>query len=98
MDENNNCKFCSNILIYDISQKQCKTCENGTFYNSVTHQCEKNYLKFNSNLTDNQNYVGTLPNIDSQIGFCPNDKPYFNGLSCISCSPPMYFSFITNLC
>ena len=98
LDEINNCKACSNDQIYDISQKTCKICEAGAFYNSIAHQCDRVGVMINSKQTDNGNYLGTPPNFNNQISSCLNDKPYFNGKSCISCSLPMYFSFKTNLC
>jgi hypothetical protein len=98
LDERNNCMVCPSDTVYDISLKSCRTCDIGTTYMSSLHQCSKTALPLNSNLTSNTNYVGIAPLASPSAASCTIDKPYFDGRSCISCSLPMYFSFLSNSC
>lgn len=98
LDASNNCQACLSSQVYDISLKQCRSCEADTTYNQISHQCDKSIILFNSQLAGNLNFIGTAPTPNLQVGLCPNDKPYSTGKACISCSLPMYFSFLSNTC
>lgn len=98
LDDNNACIACASGQIYDISFKKCQSCQTGTVYDSVSHSCNKQSVLFNSNLAKNANYLGTAPTQTPGLSFCPDDKPYFNGNSCISCALPLYFNFASNTC
>lgn len=62
--------------------------------NSVSPQI----IQYNSNLQQNQNYLGSPPPQNSTLQSCTNEQPYFNGLNCISCSLPLYFNFDGKIC
>ena len=86
--------------LYDLSKRLCASCPSGSNYNSQTHECDtsngQNVLK-NSNSAVG-NFVGTAPNTLSNLLTCPLETPYFNGISCISCSTPNYFDFTNQVC
>jgi hypothetical protein len=42
--------------------------------------------------------MGQVPPYNSAILSCPSTTPYFNGISCISCSLPAYFDFTQLSC
>ena len=74
------------------------SCPAGTVFDSASQSCKRQSLLFNSNIVKNANYLGTAPLQTQGLPFCPEDKPFFNGNSCISCALPMYFNFTSNTC
>lgn len=54
--------------------------------------------QLNSNMIVVNNFIGTIPSFNSQLATCPNDQPFFNGVSCIACALPNYVDFGTMTC
>ena len=53
----------------------------------------------NSNLGPNSdNYCCGKPSVDNTKKSCPDDRPFFDGYHCVSCSKPDYFDYKDNQC
>jgi hypothetical protein len=62
-----------------------------------TCRSKPHYTNFSS--VDNWNLGGgQMPVIDPNLTPCQDYKPYFNGVVCISCDLPHYWSISANLC
>ena len=78
---------------YDSDKKVCFTCPEGTIYIEAQQACQ---TKVSSNTT--QCSEGAVYNFETKKCVCPEDKPYDNGVQCISCDLPHFWNAELKYC
>lgn len=81
---NGQCVACPPGSYYYAKSSICVYCGSGSTVDSQNQTCVKN------NLTQCPQFAVFNPL--SQSCECPNDLPFDNGVSCISCRLPMYWN------
>ena len=95
----NSCIQCTLPNYFSFEVNQCLVCPAEFSFDLGTHKCVRiQSTRFNSNMISLNNFVGTIPDYNSQLATCPADQPFFNGNSCIPCSLPNYADFGTLSC
>jgi len=95
---------------FSFDSNSCINCGGGTVFSLTTHNCVIAQQRQTS-LTSPNLVLGGLPynewmyyyvnnqTANPQLANCPTSTPYFDGLTCISCSPPTpYFSLTHKAC
>ena len=99
------CISCPLPNYFDYASSLCLQCGTGLKFDTINHICIPNSSVippnqlFNSNINpSSQNYVGVIPAVNPLYSTCTPQKPFFNGINCLSCSLPFYFNFTANAC
>ena len=85
--------------IFNMFAKECTHCQQDEELDVEKRICKSkpHYTNFSKVLNWKLD-GGNLPEIDKTLTPCPIEKPYFNGVICISCDLPLYWSVSGNLC
>lgn len=54
--------------------------------------------QMNNNMDVISNFMGKIPDFNPALSTCPNDRPFYSGGQCISCTLPFYADFNTMKC
>lgn len=79
--------------------KECTSCDNEEVLDQDNKVCK--FKPHYTNFTKQKNWDldgGNLPAVDNKLTPCPDAKPYYNGVVCVSCELPQYWSVSANLC
>lgn len=107
---NGNCFNCeSPNSLFNLTSKQCTTCPNGSTFSQDKHACvgatqvlvtnlpkgsDRLILPEGTTISDIQNAQQQNP--DAVV--CPEETPFSNNKSCISCPNDQYFNVATLVC
>lgn len=95
------CISCSVPKFYNFNTNNCEMCGSGLTFNSTTMSCQLVTLSSsaqNSNVENASNFMYQMPQFNSSLSTCTASAPFFNGMSCVSCSLPSFFNFKTLTC
>lgn len=52
----------------------------------------------NSNMDAISNFMGKIPDFNSALSTCPNDRPFYSSGACTACNLPFFVDFNTMTC